>query len=162
MNTITRLLILFLAITGISTILINEFHVDFGVVNYWQNHGLFFLIFLTLFPRLTLLFSSVVSGGFLWWLGWAFAPRLLVAILATIGYWKTNPVLVILAWLIALGGESSEKSIVINRGKPFKFKRTIIVNGKSMGSNGPSHQSGPFEGEDTIEADFKVKGESDA
>jgi|GEM_PF-401964 len=162
MNTITRLLILFLAITGVSTILINEFQVDFGLVNYWQNHGLFFLIFLTLFPRLTLLFSSVVSGGFLWWLGWLFAPRLLVAILSTIGYWKTNPVLVIMAWIIALGGESSEKSIVINRGKPFKFKRTIIVNGKNMGGGNSPYDTDTLNDGDTIEADFKVKSETDS
>jgi hypothetical protein len=65
------------------------------------------------FPRLTLLFSSVPFGGLLWWLGWIFAPRLLVAILATTNYWQTNTVLCVLAWFWALSGESIEKTIVV-------------------------------------------------
>jgi len=73
------------------------------------------LIFIAIFPRLTLLFSSVPFGGVLWWLGWIFAPRLLVAILATVNYWNQNKVLVVIAWLIALGGESSEKHVVCTR-----------------------------------------------
>jgi len=82
--------------------------------NFWDIHGLWFIFFMFLFPRLTLLFSSVVSGGFLWWLGWFLAPRLLVAILATTAYWDTNSFLVILAWIWALSGESTEKKIVKN------------------------------------------------
>jgi len=64
------------------------------------------------FPRLTLLFSSVAFGGLFWWLGFIFAPRLLVAILATTAYWQTNTVLVVLTWIWAVGGESAEKKTV--------------------------------------------------
>jgi hypothetical protein len=64
-----------------------------------------------------LLFSSVVSGGILWWLGWLFVPRLLVAILATFVYWHTNTFLVVLTWIWALGGESSEKKIISSKVK---------------------------------------------
>lgn len=64
------------------------------------------------FPRLTLIFSSVPFGGLLWWLGWIFAPRLLVAIFATTYYWHTNTILVILSWIWALGLESGEKHAV--------------------------------------------------
>ena len=70
------------------------------------------------FPRLTLLLSSVASGGILWWLGWLLAPRLTVAILATTAYWHTNIFLVVFTWLWALGGESTEKKIVVNRVYP--------------------------------------------
>jgi hypothetical protein len=84
-------------------------------INFWDVHGVFFIGFMFLFPRLTLLFSSVISGGFLWWLGWIFAPRLLVAVLATTAYWHTNTILVILTWIWAIGLESGEKKIVINR-----------------------------------------------
>ncbi|CAN0329284.1 unnamed protein product [Chrysoparadoxa australica] len=104
MSIFLKILGLFLVITGLSTILMQEFSIQFGTVNYWQKHGVFFLIFLTIFPRLTLLLSSVVSGGFLWWLAWLFSPRLLVAYLATVAYWQTNPLLVIFSWIIALGG----------------------------------------------------------
>jgi len=81
-------------------------------VNFWEMHGPLFLMFMCFFPRLTLLFSSVATGGLLWWLGWLVAPRLLVAILATTAYWNTNPVLVTLTWFWALGGESVEKKTV--------------------------------------------------
>jgi hypothetical protein len=67
------------------------------------------MFFMFFFPRLTLLFSSVAWGGILWWLGWIFAPRLLVAILATFSYWESNTLLVVLAWFWAIGGESAEK-----------------------------------------------------
>lgn len=79
------------------------------LVSFWDIHGIFFILFMFFFPRLTLLFSSVPFGGLLWWLGWLFAPRLLVAILATINYWQTNPILVVLSWCWALSGESVEK-----------------------------------------------------
>jgi hypothetical protein len=81
-------------------------------MNFWLVHGWIFLICIFFFPRLTLFFSSVVSGGFLWWLGFLFAPRLLVAILATSAYWTTNMLLVIFTWFWALGGETIEKAIV--------------------------------------------------
>ena len=83
------------------------------MVNFWDVHGILFIFFMFFFPRITLLISSVVSGGFLWWLGWIFAPRLLVAILATTSYWDTNPVLVVFTWIWAMGGESAEKKAVL-------------------------------------------------
>lgn len=83
--------------------------------NFWDVHGIWFIFFMFFFPRLTLIFSSVVTGGFFWWLGWLFTPRLLVAILATKAYANTNIILVVLAWIWALGGEKFEKkNIVIN------------------------------------------------
>jgi hypothetical protein len=81
-------------------------------MDFWDVHGWVFLICITIFPRLTLLFSSIATGGLLWWLGFIFAPRLLVAILATMAYWDTNPVLCVIAWVVALSGETSEKSAV--------------------------------------------------
>jgi hypothetical protein len=84
-------------------------------MDFWAAHGWIFLVAMCFFPRLTLLFSSVVSGGLLWWLGFIFAPRLLVAILATTAYWNTNQVLVVIAWIWALSGESTEKVIVTKR-----------------------------------------------
>lgn len=85
--------------------------------NFWDKHGVFFLFFLATFPRLTLLFSNVASGGLIWWLGWIFAPRILVAALATVSYWQQNPILVALAWVIAIGGESSEKYVMVRRSR---------------------------------------------
>ncbi len=83
-------------------------------MNFWDVHGILFVVFMFFFPRLTLLFSSVATGGLLWWLGFIFAPRLLVAILATNVYWHTNTVLVILTWIWALGGEGAEKKAVVS------------------------------------------------
>jgi uncharacterized membrane protein YGL010W len=84
-------------------------------MNFWDVHGIWFLIFMCFFPRLTLLFSSVVTGGLLWWLGFIFAPRLLVAILATNAYWHTNTILVVITWIWAFSGESAEKTIVVKK-----------------------------------------------
>tara|TARA_R110000868_G_scaffold398317_3_gene671447 strand:- start:4284 stop:4538 length:255 start_codon:yes stop_codon:yes gene_type:complete len=80
-------------------------------MDFFENHGVGTLILLALFPRLTLLFMSFASGGVLWWLGWIFTPHLLVAILS-LSYWDTNPILVIMAWIIALGGTSSESKLI--------------------------------------------------
>ena len=46
----------------------------------------------------------------MWWLGWLFAPHLLVAFLS-LAYWHTNPILVITAWIIALGGTGGEGEV---------------------------------------------------
>lgn len=85
-------------------------------MNFWDVHGVFFIFFMFFFPRLTLLFSSVAFGGFFWWLGWLFTPRLLVAVLATMAYWATNPVLCVLAWIWMLCCEGLEKKILVGAG----------------------------------------------
>lgn len=81
-------------------------------VDFWQVHGIFFLIFITLFPRLTMLFAVPGPFGCLTWIGWVFLPRLVVAILATTYYWHTNPVLCVIAWLVAFGGTGGEGKAV--------------------------------------------------
>jgi hypothetical protein len=80
-------------------------------MSFWSQHGIFFLFFMFFFPRLTMLFTGICFAwsGVLFWLGWVFAPRLTVAALATTVYWHTNPVLCILAWIWAIGGETAEK-----------------------------------------------------
>ncbi len=143
MKTILKILFIFLAITGAVTLLYNFTDITLGKVDFFTKHGWIFLISIALFPRLTLLvsgliFSSIEFGGLLWWLGFFFAPRILVSMLATIAYWRTNPLLVILAWLIALGGESSEKFVISKRMKAAPQKFTTFD-------------------KETIEAEFEVK-----
>lgn len=58
-----------------------------------------------------MLFAVVTPFGWLAWLGWVFCPHLLVAVLATQRYWDTNPVLVIIGWILAFGGTGSEGAI---------------------------------------------------
>lgn len=82
------------------------------MLDFWTVHGMGFIIFMFFFPRLTMLFATVAGAGPLYWLGWVFAPRLTVAILATAYYWNTNTVLCCLTWIWALGGESAEKTTV--------------------------------------------------
>lgn len=146
MNTIIKIAMIFLAITGASTLLYNYTDVTFGAIDFFTKHGWIFLVSIALFPRLTLLvsgliFNTVEFGGIFWWLGFFFAPRILVAILATIAYWQTNQVLVILSWLIALGGESSEK---------------IIIKRKMQSA---PHKFSSYAGGSTIDAEYKVKDE---
>ena len=79
---------------------------------FWEVHGWWFLIFIMFFPRLTMLFAVVMPFGWLAWLGWLFVPHFTVAILATTYYWDTNPILCIIAWLVALGGTGGEAKVV--------------------------------------------------
>lgn len=122
MSKIIKFCLVFIII-GLSVFVLNQyFSIEFRNKNYWDYHGLFFLFFITLFPRLTLFLSSVVSGGIIWWVGWLFTPRFLVAILATLNYWRENPFLVVISWLVALGGESSEKIIILKKAKSRSFR----------------------------------------
>jgi len=77
-------------------------------MDFWDIHGFWFVFFMCFFPRLTCLFATAI-GGFWWWIGLIFCPRFMVAILATITYWHTNPVLVVITFLWACGGEGCEK-----------------------------------------------------
>jgi hypothetical protein len=85
------------------------------MINFWQVHSILFLICITFFPRLTMLFAVPLHFGLLEWLGWLFVPHVLVAILATTYYWHTNPILCIIAWFVALGGTGTEAKVVTYR-----------------------------------------------
>ena len=109
---LTRFLLIFFILTMVGTFAVWPLKLNSNPIDYWETHGLFLIFFLSFFPRLTLLFSSIPLGGFLWWLGFIFCPRYLVAIIATIAYWTTNPILVSFSWLLAIGGETSEKYFI--------------------------------------------------
>ena len=77
-------------------------------LNFWEGHGIFFLIFMALFPRVTLVIITAHPAGWVAWVLWLFFPRFLAAILATYYYWDTNPILVLATWVVAItfsGGE---------------------------------------------------------
>ena len=112
MKLLAKFSILFLVLTIVSSVVARYTTITFGKVDFYSVHNFVFLVCIALFPRLTLLFSTVPFGGILWWAGFVIAPRVLVASLATIAYWQTNPFLVAISWLIAAGGESSEKLII--------------------------------------------------
>lgn len=137
-----------------TSVMMDTLNTEFGQVNFFQKHGFFFLIFITIFPRLTLLFSSVATGGFFWWVGFIICPRILVASLATVSYFHTNPILVVMSWIIALGGETAEKMGIGGGKKRFVF-RTF--------STGPGHYQEPgherpvIQDGDVIEAEFTKK-----
>lgn len=86
-------------------------------MDFWQVHGILFFLGLMFFPRITVFFFSAVTGGFLFWLGFLIFPRIFVAILAAVHYWDTNPILVILAFLWAIPGETTEKKCLNRRHK---------------------------------------------
>lgn len=80
-------------------------------MNFWDIHGVFFLIFIALFPRLTMLVAVTIPFGWLIWLGWLLVPHLTVAILATQYYWETNPILCIISWFFAFAGTGGEAKV---------------------------------------------------
>lgn len=148
--------IFFILLVGTS-ILMDTMQTEFGSVNFWDNHGVFFLVFITLFPRLTLLFSSVAFGGFLWWLGFIFCPRILVASLATVAYFHTNPVLVVISWIVALGGETMEKAGIGGKRNRFVFKTYRSSPGTTYTYEEQPREHVAIHKDDAIEAEFTKK-----
>lgn len=145
--------IFFFAGLIITALLFGAVEFEYGSTDFWQNHGIFFLVFISFFPRLTLLFSSVATGGVFWWLSFIFYPRLLVAVLATMAYLQTNPLLVGIAWFVAISGEFAEK-------KGIAANKRFVVRHYGF----QNHQQGPRDvygkknlGGDYIEAEFEKK-----
>jgi len=141
---IIRGILFFCLLAIFSWVLMTQFNVPFGTVSYFENHGFLLLVFLTFFPRLTLLFSSIATGGILWWVSWLFFPRILVAVLATFAYFQTNPILVTISWLVALGGESVEK-------RSLKHSRVVV---RRFGGHRVPGQD-PIRKADAIDVDYK-------
>lgn len=143
-----------------TSVLMDTMQTQFGRIDFFQKRGVFFLLFVTIFPRLTLLFSSVATGGFFWWLGFIFCPRILVASLATVAYFHTNPILVVVSWIVALGGETMEKAGIGGKKSRFVFK-TYRAGQNPFGHQGPFPQGNPepkvLGKDDVIEAEFTKK-----
>ncbi|WP_408095495.1 hypothetical protein ACJVC5_10670 [Peredibacter sp. HCB2-198] len=139
-----------------TSMMVDIFKTPFGTVDFFQKHGVFFLIFITFFPRLTLLFSSVAFGGFFWWLGFFFCPRILVASLATVAYFHTNPILVTISWIVALGGETLEKAGLGGGRKRFVFRTYNMGNmgGPRTYQEEPRPHTTINNKDDAIEAEF--------
>lgn len=87
-------------------------------MDYWDSHGILFLIGLAAFPRLTLLFSGAAGIyflGLLWWLGWLFLPRFAAALIGSFVYWESNPILVVGSWVVALSAAGGGSSQAVDR-----------------------------------------------
>ena len=84
-------------------------------INYWDNHNWAFLQLLLwmAFPRISFIFISLMTGGFFFWLGVIFVPRIMMAYWATYYYWDTNYILCIIAWFFVFCGESYEKKEIL-------------------------------------------------
>jgi hypothetical protein len=142
-----------------TSVMMDSFKMNFGSTDFFQNHNFLFLIAIGIFPRLTLLLSSVISGGVVWWFGFLFCPRVLVASLATVAYFHTNPMLVILSWFMAISGEVMEKKGLGGRnrfvfkmgGNPFEQSRY------SQHTQYAQPEAQPIKKDDAIEAEFTKK-----
>ena len=86
-------------------------------MDYWDVHGVGFLVAATFFPRLAMLFGVSVPFGLFSWLGWLFVPHLTVAVLATQHYWDTNPALCVAAWFVAFAGTGGEGAVAKRAGR---------------------------------------------
>lgn len=81
-----------------------------SAISFFENHGIWFLLGLSFFPRLTMLISGLTTalGGPLFWLGFALFPHITVAVIASLMYWDKNPILVLFSWWFAIFGTVSE------------------------------------------------------
>jgi hypothetical protein len=142
-----------------TSVMMDSFKLNFGSTDFFENHNFLFLVAVAIFPRLTLLLSSVVSGGIVWWFGFIFCPRVLVASLATVAYFHTNPILVVISWLMALGGEVLEKK-GLGGGNRFVFKmgRSPFEQSRHYQQSQPERPAAqPIKRDDAIEAEFTKK-----
>ena len=83
-------------------------------ISFWEVHSIVFVICMLMFPRITMLFSSICFApwfGVMAWLGWVFVPRITVAIFASLFYLNTNPYLCFFTWIWALGHELIEYKV---------------------------------------------------
>jgi hypothetical protein len=87
-------------------------HVTYGSTSFFEYHTFFQLLGWVLFPRMMFWFFSAIHGGFFFWAGVFFFPRIMVAIMATTYYWSSNPFICIIAWIVALSGEATEKAAI--------------------------------------------------
>lgn len=87
-------------------------------------HYLWALFGFACFPRITLWFFSLMTGGFLFWLGVLFVPRIMIAYWGTHYYWDTDPFLCVCSWFLALGGTKTETKVVVNETSKSKASKT--------------------------------------
>ncbi len=147
MSSLIKAAIIFLLLIVIHSVLVGYFQLPMGKTDYFTVHGYGLLFAITLFPRLTLLFSSIPFGGIFWWLGFFICPRILVASLATLAYFNTNPLLVVISWMVALSGETWEKN---------RLQKSRFVFYSSLGRNRTVPKENSSNDPNTIEAEYKV------
>lgn len=78
----------------------------------FEYHTVLQLLGWVLFPLIMFWFFSAIHGGFFFWTGVIFFPRIVAAFFATYYYWSTNPFICIIAWMVALSGETAEKTMI--------------------------------------------------
>lgn len=132
------------------------YQITFPTQNFFLFHSFFYLFGLSIFPRITLLISASL-GGILWWIGFIFFPRLLIAILASYYYFATNPFLVFLSWVIAINGENLEKKLLRFLGIfLITKKRPSIFEASTMQAHfRPSKTASASEKKNIIDTEYK-------
>ena len=78
------------------------------MTDFFDTHGWLTVLGYICFPRLMFWFVNTMTGGFGFWLGVLFVPRIMVAFWATTYYWNSNPWLCLGAWFVALTFEGIE------------------------------------------------------
>ena len=96
---------------------------DGTALSFWENWnllgGLVLCFLCATFPRIAMIVACLAGGlgvSLAGVMGWIFIPRISIAIIATVNYFDTNPILCIVAWIILLGGEGAEKRALAKAG----------------------------------------------
>jgi hypothetical protein len=72
-------------------------------VDFWDQHTVMFVIGLILWPRALLIyFGFIPPMSIPPILGMAFVPRMFLAGTLTPMYWATNPILIVICWILAI------------------------------------------------------------
>lgn len=71
--------------------------------NFWSEHSVWFVIGLILWPRLLLIYCGMIAAGSVPALfGFTLVPRMMIASAVTLAYGSTNPVLIVVCWILAV------------------------------------------------------------
>lgn len=72
-------------------------------MDFWNQHDIWFVIGLILWPRVLLIYFGLIPPMSIPpILGMTLIPRLSLAGIMTSTYWETNPTLVVICWIMAI------------------------------------------------------------
>jgi len=72
-------------------------------MGFWDDHTVMWIVGLVFTPRLMLLYFGIIKPGLIPpILGFFFVPRMFLASVLTAVYGETNPILIVIAWILAI------------------------------------------------------------
>ena len=96
-------------------------------MDFWNQHTVLFVIGLILWPRILLLYFGFIPPMHIPpILGMLFVPRIFLTGILTATYWNTNPILIVICWILAIVIDVI--GLIIKTGSSLKMQQEFISN----------------------------------